>query len=74
MLGSDAQVTGDNNVKVVIEGDGAELFSAELKRKDEPRELRLAIKGVRQLKITVSSDEVLENGNHAVLADAKVSK
>ena len=32
VLGFDDQVGGDSNVKVLIEGDGRELFKAEMKR------------------------------------------
>jgi hypothetical protein len=73
VLGTDALVTEESQVKVRIEGDGAELFTTEVKSKEEPREVRLSIKDVQQLKIIVSS-ELLDLGNHVILADAKVSK
>jgi hypothetical protein len=73
ILGVDAQVSDDTRAKLTIQGDGRELFSGEVTRKDDPKPLTLNIKGVKQLRITVSS-ELLDIGNHVVLADAKVSK
>ena len=74
ILGVDPKVPGDSHVKVTIEGDGKELFSGEINRKDEPRPLTLDIKNVKQLRIVVASAGLLDLGNHVCLADAKVSK
>ena len=74
VLGVDPKVQGDSHVKVTIEGDGKELFSGEINRKDEPRPLTLDIKNVKQLRIVVASAGLLDLGNHVCLADAKVSK
>lgn len=73
IVGVDAQVSDDTRAKLTVQGDGRELYSGEVSRKDDPKPLTLNIKGVRQLRITVSS-ELLDIGNHVVLADAKVSK
>lgn len=73
IVGVDAQVGDDTRAKLTIQGDGRELFNGEVSRKDDPKPLTLNIKGVKQLRITVSSD-LLDIGNHVVLADAKVSK
>jgi len=74
VLGVDAAVGGDSNVKVVIMGDAKELFSATMTRKEKPRPIKLNVKNVRQLTITVSSADVLDLGNHLDICDAKVSK
>ena len=44
-----------------------------LKRKDKPKALVLAVKGVKQLRIIVEADTPL-NGNYVILADARVQK
>jgi hypothetical protein len=67
-------VQGDSHVKVTIEGDGKELLTAEINRKDEPRAITLDVKNVKQLRIVVASTGLLDLGNHVCLADAKVSK
>jgi len=74
ILGVDPKVQGDSHVKVTIEGDGKELFAAEISRKDEPRPITLDVKNVKQLRIVVASAGLLDLGNHVCLADAKVSK
>jgi hypothetical protein len=74
VLGMDPKVTGDSNVKITIEGDGRELFSAEVHRRDEPRTITLNVKSVKQLRIVVASAGLFDLGNHLCLADAKVSK
>jgi hypothetical protein len=73
VLGLDAQAGGDSHVKVTFEGDGRELRTVEVARGEEPKPLTLDVRNVKQLRITVSS-ELLDLGNHVVLADAKVSK
>lgn len=74
ILGVDPKVQGDSHVKVTIEGDGKELFAADINRKDEPRPITLDVKNVKQLRIVVASAGLLDLGNHVCLADAKVSK
>lgn len=59
--------------RVTVEADGQVLFSEALKRKDKPKALVLAVKGVKLLRIVVEADTPL-NGNYVVLADARVQK
>src|SRR5216683_239628 len=72
VLGVDPKVQGDSHVKLTIEGDGKELFAAEISRKDEPKPITLDIKNVKQLRLVVASAGLLDLGNHVSLADAKV--
>jgi NPCBM/NEW2 domain len=74
ILGVDPKVQGDSRVKITIEGDGKELFNAEISRKDEPRPITLDVRNVKLLRIVVASTGLLDLGNHVCLADAKVSK
>jgi hypothetical protein len=74
VLGVDPQVGGEGRVKIVIEGDGRELFAGQIQRTDERRPLVLPVKNVKQLRIVVSSAGLLDLGSHVNLADAKVSK
>ncbi|MBP3955135.1 NPCBM/NEW2 domain-containing protein [Gemmata sp. G18] len=59
--------------RVTIEADGQVLFTEQLKRKDKPKGLVLAVKGVKQLRIIVEADTPL-NGNYVTLAEARVQK
>lgn len=77
IVGIDDLVGGiDGPTTLKIEGDGKELFSLTMNRKDKDRArpLTLNIKDVQKLKITVASGDLLDLGKHLTLADAKVSK
>jgi hypothetical protein len=73
-LGVDDNVEGNTHVKVVIEGDGRELYAQEIKKADKPKELRLSLKDVQELRIKVHPVGVLPFGHHVNIADAKVTK
>ena len=64
----------DGGTILRIEGDGKELKSLTLTRKDNAHPLILNIRDVHKLRIIVTSDDVLNLGRHLDLADAKVSK
>ena len=74
VLGVDPTVGGDSHVKVIIEGDGRQLFSEEFDRKTAPRTLTLDVKNIKQMRIVVASKGLLDLGDHLNIADAKVSK
>lgn len=63
----------DAQVKLVIEGDGRKLFDAVVSRKDPPRDLTLDVKGVRELKLSVSAGSLFQ-GNQVTLANARLQK
>lgn len=62
--------------KVVIAGDGRQLFAATVGATDEPKRVVCNVKGVRRLRIEVSppDGENIPNNRYVDLADAKVSK
>lgn len=60
-------------VKLLIEGDGRKLFDGLVGRKDAPKELVLDVKGVRELKFTVTQASPYM-GNQVTLADARLQK
>src|SRR5260370_40078137 len=77
VLGMDAMVGGDGKPLVTIEADGNKLFSEKVTRKDKRRELNYSVKGVRQLRIVVTSSDqsdLLGLGDHVDLANARLSK
>jgi hypothetical protein len=74
LLGVDETVEGDSRVKVIIEGDGKELYAAEISRKDEPKPVKVDVKDVKELRIVIRSADLFDFGNHVDLASARVSK
>jgi hypothetical protein len=70
----DDGVGGEGQPLVKIEADGKELLSQIVTRKDDRRELSYDISGVKQLRITVTSNRLLDFGDHVDLANAKLSK
>jgi hypothetical protein len=69
-------------VKILIEGDGRELYTAAVKPPDAkdlkalqaPQALTLNVQNVKRLRIVVSSSGLFDLGDYLNLADAKVSK
>jgi|GEM_PF-234425 len=74
VLGMDAKVGGNGKPQVTIEGDGNKLFSETVTRQDKRRDLSFSVKGVKQLRIVVSSSGLFDFGDHVDLANAKLSK
>jgi hypothetical protein len=74
LLGVDPSVGGDSHVRILIEGDGKSLYTGEVKRQDNPIPITCDVRGVRQLRILVSPSGLLDLGNHANFADARVIK
>lgn len=75
ILGVDDNVGGDSQVKVIIEGDGRQLFATELKRKDKKViPVAVNVTNVNKLRIVVESLNLFDLGDHVDLADAKVTK
>jgi hypothetical protein len=74
-VGVDPTVGGsDGGTKVLVQGDGKELYSGTIMPRDEPVHVTCNVKDVRRLRIVVSSADLLDLGRHVDLADAKVSK
>jgi hypothetical protein len=74
VVGMDASVTGDGKPVVRIEADGRELFNATITRKEKRRELSLDVKGVKQLRVVVTSTGLFDFGDHVDIAYPKLSK
>jgi NPCBM/NEW2 domain len=74
ILGMDDMVGGDGHPVVKIEGDGKDLLTATVSRKDKRRELALDVRGVKQLRIIVTSSGLFDFGDHVDFADATLCK
>jgi hypothetical protein len=75
VIGVDDLVGGaDGHTIVRLEGDGKEITSWKIARKDNPLKVKVPIKDVHRLKVVVASGDLLDLGKHVTLADAKVSK
>jgi hypothetical protein len=73
-IGVDETVPGGSHAKLIVKGDGRELFAGEVKRKDPPREIRLNVKDIRMLTIEVVPAGVLPYGHRIDMGDVKVNK
>lgn len=74
VLGMDDRVGGNGQPVVKIEADGREIFAATFTRKEEVQRIKKEVRGVRQLRITVTSSGIFDFGDHVDLANAKLSK
>ncbi|MGE3807316.1 MAG: NPCBM/NEW2 domain-containing protein [Gemmataceae bacterium] len=75
VMGIDDQVGGDSHVKVTVEGDDQELFSAELSRQDRKTiPIAINITGKKKLRIVVRSVNLIDLGDHVTLAEARLTK
>jgi hypothetical protein len=83
-LGFDPSIKRLSNspVKILIEGDGRELYSAsvqppdpkDLKTPQAPQPVTLNVQNVKRLRLVVSSSGLFDLGDYLNVADAKVSK
>lgn len=60
--------------RLIIEADGQVVFNEVLRRKDKPKGVTLAVKGVKQLRLIVEVDTPPVNGEYVALAEARVQK
>jgi hypothetical protein len=74
VLGMDVMVGGNGQPVVKIEGDGKELFSATVTRATKSQKLDVDVKGVKQLRVIVTSSGIFDFGDHVDLADAKLGR
>ncbi len=74
IVGVDEVLTGDSHVRLVIEGDGVKLLDEEFSRARKPTNVRINVKDVKKLRVSVKSTGVLDLWNHLDIADAKVTK
>jgi hypothetical protein len=75
VIGVDDNVGGSDGPTLVrLEGDGREIKTWTVARKDKPLTVRIPVRDVHRLKVVVSSGELLDLGKHVNLADAKLSK
>jgi hypothetical protein len=75
IVGVDELVRGKSHVRLIVEGDGKELYAEEFKRNDKSKSVKLNIKDIQNLRISVEPVEALAVfGSHLNLADVKISK
>ena len=72
IAGIDARLGQQGNVRLLIEGDGRELYSANITGHDAPRQIQVDLKGVKQLVLTVDFGQQLDVGDYLNLCDARL--
>lgn len=74
IVGIDESVpVANSTVRLIIQADGKELYTASVSRKDSAKPLNLDVKGVKELRIALERDG-LYMGNQINLAEARVQK
>jgi hypothetical protein len=71
-LGIDSSLQGIGDCQFRVLGDEVELFSRRIKGTDEPYELSLDVRGVKELVLAAESGEGLNLADHANWADARL--
>jgi len=73
-VGIDDAVRPRGDVRLVLTGDGRELFSASIKGTEPARAIRVDVTGVRRLTILVDFGDDLDVGDHLNLCNARIVK
>lgn len=75
LVGIDDDVSGTGHAIVKFEGDGRELFSTPVTRRDvKPKEVELRITGIKRLRVIIDFGEDYDLGDHVDLANARIIK
>lgn len=74
LAGIDDRTDDQGDVRLVIEGDGRELYAANISGADRAVELDLDITGVKRLSILCDFGKDWDVADHLILAEAKVIK
>ncbi|MEX2187593.1 MAG: NPCBM/NEW2 domain-containing protein [Pirellulales bacterium] len=72
VAGIDSRVRPAGSVRLVIDGDGKELYAGTLSGKDAAVSLALDVQGVKRLTILVDFDDDLDVADHLNLCDARL--
>ena len=70
-VGIDAETQGHGDCRMVLKGDGLELWSQRVRGGEEARVIQVEIGGVRELSLIVEPGEMLDLGDHADWANAR---
>jgi len=72
VIGIDDETEGRGDCEFVVIGDGRELFRRRMRAADEPHRLRVDVRGVSTLTLTVEPGKGLDLSDHADWADARL--
>lgn len=74
MIGIDQATQGRGDCVFIVRVDGQEKFSARMKGGDQPKVVRVPVKGAAKLELVVDAGEDLDLADHADWADARMIK
>ncbi|MFT7633339.1 MAG: hypothetical protein ACI87E_004394 [Mariniblastus sp.] len=74
VVGIDAETKGRGDCKMVVRGDGIELWSSRVRGSDKPQEINVNIAGMREVELTVYPGKDFDLGDHADWANARFLK
>jgi len=73
-IGLDAASEGRGDCEFVVRADGRELLRQRVRGQETPREIKLDVRGARQLTLLVEPGEELDLADHANWASARLMK
>jgi hypothetical protein len=73
-IGLDAAAEGRGDCVFVVRADGRELLRQRVRGQETPREIKLDVRGARQLTLLVEPGEDLDLADHANWANARLMK
>jgi hypothetical protein len=74
MVGIDTDTKGKGDCKMVVRGDGIELWSARVKGSEVAREIDVDISGIKVVSLVVEPGEAFDLADHANWCDARFIK
>jgi len=72
VIGIDDATDGRGDCDFVVLGDAKEIFRQRVRGKDNPREIKVDIRGVKRLTLAVEPGEDLDLADHADWCDARI--
>lgn len=73
-IGIDVETAGRGDCRMVVEGDGIELWSKRVTASDEPESIEVDITGMKQVSLIVYPGAEFDLGDHADWAEARFVK
>ena len=74
VVGIDVETRGHGDCEMVVSGDGIRLWSSRVQASDDPQTIKLDVKGIKEITLTVFPGEKFDLADHANWADARFTK
>lgn len=74
VVGIDVETGGHGDCEMVVSGDGIRLWTSRVQASDDPRTIKVDVKGIKEVTLTVFPGEKFDLADHADWADARFTK